>query len=231
MSVAVVIPALREAANVGAAVAAAWAAGAASVVVVDGGSDDGTADAARAAGAVAVVAQRGRAAQMNAGAAASARDGRPGADVLCFLHDDTHLAPGAAAAIGAAVTLGAEAGVFRLRFEPSSPPLRLYERLARVPIAALTFGDRALWVRRDVFEAVGGFPDVPIFEDVELARRLARRRRLTRLSMPVTTSARRFEASGSVRQQVRNAALWLAYMVGADPERLARAYRYDASRG
>ena len=227
LRVGVVIPTLREAATVGGAVASAWAAGAAAVVVADAGSPDSTVEAAREAGAETVVAPRGRAAQMNAGAAALG--GR--VDVLCFLHADTRLEHGAADAIADAVAQGAEAGVFRLRFDRPTPLLRLYAQLSRLPIAALTFGDRALWVRRGVFEAIGGFPEIAAFEDVEMARRLARRRRLVRLALPVTTSSRRFATTGTLRQQATNARLWLAYLAGADPDRLAAAYRYDASRG
>ncbi len=227
LRVGVVIPTLREAATVGGAVASAWAAGAVAVVVADGGSVDATVDVAQAAGAETVDAPRGRAVQMNAGAAALGDR----VDVLCFLHADTRLDERAAQAISSAVEQGAEAGVFRLRFDRPTPLLQLYAQLSRLPIAALTFGDRALWVRRDVFEDLGGFPEIAAFEDVEMARRLARRRRLARLGVSVTTSSRRFAATGALRQQATNARLWLAYISGADPDRLAAAYRYDASRG
>lgn len=228
MLVSIVIPALNEAAALPATLASARAqAGAAEVIVADGDSRDATRRVAREHGARVVAAPRGRALQMNAGAA-QARG-----EALLFLHADTHLPPGALDAVRRALsdarTLG---GCFRARFDAPGALYRAYALAARLPLAAITFGDRALFARRADFDAIGGFPEQPIFEDIAFYRALSRRARerggkLARLSLEVTTSARRFEARGAARQQLRNAALWLGYLAGVAPERLARHYRYE----
>lgn len=225
MRLSVVIPALDEAAAVAEAVASAWAAGAHEVLVVDGGSSDGTPEVARAAGAALVAAPRGRAVQMNAGAGAAS------GDVLLFLHADTTLPQDAAARIAEACASGAESGCFRLRFRPSTPLLRLYAAATALPIPWLVYGDRGLWGTRAAFDAVGGVPALPVFEDVAFVQALCRRGTFRFVPAAVTTSARRFVRDGPLRRQLHNAWLTAQYWLGVPPERLARAYRYGARRG
>lgn len=223
---AVVIPALNEAAHVAAAVRSAFAAGAAHVVVADGGSTDGTAREAWHTGAEVVVVPPGRAAQMNAGA------GMAKGEAFVFLHADTRLPPDAGAILTRAFADPAvEATLFRLAFDRDTPLLRFYAACTAMPAPHIAFGDRALSVRRSAFEAVGGFPEIPAFEDLELARRLHRRGGLRFLDATVTTSARRFTRNGALRQQARNLALWTGYLLGVPPEKLARHYRYGSERG
>ncbi|MCA0269916.1 MAG: TIGR04283 family arsenosugar biosynthesis glycosyltransferase [Bacteroidetes bacterium] len=221
----VVVPALNEADAVAHAVRSAFAAGTAEVIVVDGGSVDATKAAARQAGATVVDSPRGRSRQMNAGAEAAT------GDVLLFLHADTTLPEDAFVQVRSTVERGAEGGCFRLRFDADAPLLRLYAAATRLPIPWLVYGDRALWCTRAAFDAVGGFPDLPVFEDVAFVRALVRRRRFRFVPSSVTTSARRFLRDGLLRRQLRNALLTVAYWVGVPPERLARRYPSDERRG
>ncbi len=226
MEVGVVIPALNEAAYVAATVASARAAGAHHIVVVDGGSDDDTVGRAQQAGATVVSAARGRACQMNAGAAAVR------GDVLVFLHADTRLS----AACGEALTRAyqdpaVQATLFRLQFDQRAPLLQLYEACTALPFTRIAFGDRALAVRRSAFEAVGGFPEIPVFEDLEMVQRLKKHGGLTFLSTPVVTSARRFAHNGMLKQQWLNLRLWTQYQLGTPPHVLAHRYSYGRARG
>lgn len=148
-------------------------------------------------------------------------------DILLFLHADTLLPPTALEDISAAVAGGAEAGAFRLSFDTSSPLLRFYGYCTRFPLPRLCFGDRAIFARRDVFEWIGGYREIPLFEDLEFVRTLQKGGRFRFLSSTVTTSARRFRASGPLRQQLRNAYLWLHYLAGSDPANLEHLYKYD----
>ncbi|PSR00409.1 MAG: glycosyl transferase family 2 [Bacteroidetes bacterium QS_9_68_14] len=166
----------------------------------------------------------GRARQMNAGAA------RARGDALLFLHADTTLPEGALAAVRRALAGGAQAGIFRLRFDRETPLLHFYAWATRLRWRRFCYGDRGLFVRHGAFEAVGGYPDWPIFEDLELADRLHERfgpDRFRYLPLAVTTAARRFERAGPLRQQFQNLRLWTRYLLGTDPEAVAHRYCYD----
>lgn len=223
-SLSVIIPALNEGHRIEATLTSvARQDPAAEVLVADGGSTDDTAEVVRPYGSV-VHAPRGRARQMNAGAAQAQ------GDLLFFLHADTLAPPGTIAHIRHTLAdPTAESGAFRLQFDRVSPLLWLYERCTALPWPAICFGDRGLFVRRAVFEAVGGFPDMPVFEDLELVRTLHRRGGFRFLPTALVTSARRFDAVGTVRQQIHNTLLWTRYQLGADPDALAPHYPYDAS--
>ena len=191
------------------------------VLVVDGHSTDDTRERARAAGATVLRAPRGRGTQLNRGAEAAE------GDVYLFLHADTLLPPNALARIrDTLASPTATAGTFRLQFDDTTPLLRFYAWCTHWPWIRLCFGDRGLFVTRSAFEAVGGYPDWPIFEDLELAARLHENGGFRFLDTAVTTSARRFQRNGVLTQQLRNAYLWLHYVCGADPERVAHLYRY-----
>jgi rSAM/selenodomain-associated transferase 2 len=213
----VVIPALDEADWIADAVRSASAPGV-EVLVVDGGSADATAQRAVAGGARVVRAASGRARQLAAGVEASA------GDVLLFLHADTRLPPGFEAALRAALrdpaTVG---GAFRLRFDRRTPGLRLVEAGARVRVAllGLPYGDQALFVRRATLEAIGGVPQVPIMEDLDLVRAMRRRGRLALLPLDAITSARRHRARGPLRTALRHAVAALAWALGVERGRIA----------
>lgn len=188
------------------------------IIVVDGGSTDGTPEYA-ALHARVLKAQRGRAAQMNAGARLAT------GDVLFFLHADTHLPPDALRATRRALSDDrVEAGTFRLAFDRRTPLLKVYALATHLPWIRLAFGDRGLFVRHDVFEAVGGYPGWPLFEDLELARRLHARGGFRFLHQQVITSARRFMHRGTLTQQLHNLRLWAHYMAGTPPHRLQHLY-------
>ena len=226
-SLAVVLPALNEAARLPVALASVAAQDEpVDVVVVDGGSTDGTPDVARRHGARVVTAPRGRACQLNAGAAATA------AARLLFLHADTRLPAGAFAALHRALDDPAVAGgCFRLTFDGDRPDgplarqlMRLWESerwMSRLPFA---FGDRAQFCSRAAWTAAGGYPEQPIFEDLDFAEALAARGRFVFLDAAVATSARRFRERGALRQQLRNGALLLARKAGVSPETCKRFY-------
>lgn len=194
------------------------------LLVVDGGSTDATPETARNRGASVLTAECGRAIQMNRGAAAAE------GDLLLFLHADTLLPNDGLARIRRAlVPPPVTAGTFRLQFDESTPLLRFYAWCTRWPWIRLCFGDRGLFVTRSAFDAVGGYPDWPLFEDLELAARLAEHGRFRFLDAAVITSARRFQRHGILWQQLRNLYLWLHYVVGTPPEKVAHLYEETPS--
>jgi rSAM/selenodomain-associated transferase 2 len=225
--IAVVIPALDEVEWIEAAVASARGDPDVDVLVVDGGSRDRTADRARAAGARVVSSSPGRSRQLEAGWRAS--DG----EAVLFLHADTRLPAGYAGAVRRALEdpeiVG---GAFGFRFDdcgsgPSGLGLRIVEWGARLRSRCfrLPYGDQALFARRDVLQDLGGIPQVPIMEDLDLARFLRRRGRLAQLAAPVVTSARRYRRRGIFRTWRRNAGALLAWRLGLDRDRVAAWYR------
>ena len=219
--VSVVVPTLDEAAGIGRAVASVQRqAGPVELVVVDGGSADGTLArvAELAPDAVRLQAPPGRARQMNRGAEAA------GGDVLLFLHADTRLPDDALAHVRQALAGGAVAGCFETRFDDARGWMRLWQARLWMRWHRFAFGDRALFARRDAFRAAGGFPDQPIFEDLDFVRAVRRQGAFAFLPVAVETSARRYRRHGALRQQLRNLALWLGWNAGVAPERLKRHY-------
>lgn len=190
------------------------------LIVVDGGSEDDTVSVS-ADYAHVISSERGRAHQMNAGARAAH------GEVLLFLHADTTIPEQGLQFIRDSVTQkGYEAGIFRLQFDRESFLLRVYSYCTRFKQPRFGFGDRALFVKRDVFEQEGGFSPIPIFEDLDLVIRLHRRGRFLFRPEYATTAARRFEEKGPFKQQLLNTFLWLRYTFGTSPLKLAKYYKY-----
>ncbi len=193
----------------------------ADVVVVDGGSTDGTVAVARRHGARTVTAARGRATQMNVGAQIVA------GDWLCFLHADVRLIDDARRELALAVEGGdLQVGVWRLAIEGAGVALRVMELGAwvRDRLGGLPYGDQGLVVRRDLFAAVGGFAGIPIMEDVAMVRALRRRARVHRFRSAVRVSPRRWRRQGPWRTWLQNIALLAGYLAGVSPQRLSRWY-------
>lgn len=221
MRISVIIPTLNEDALIVNTLQSVLAQrGEAEIIVADGSSTDGT-RALAAPFARVITARRGRALQMNAGAAQAS------GDVLLFLHADTLLPPDAFLAIEHTLSApGAEGGLFRLRFDKDTPLLRLYSYFTHFRWPLFAFGDRGQFVRRSVFEHLGGFTPIPAFEDLEMARMLHQRGGFHYLPQAVVTSSRRFRKNGPLRQQLRNTYLWLHYLLGTDPHHIAHLYKY-----
>lgn len=217
-AVTVIIPALNEAARIGDAIDSAIAAGAAEVIVADCGSTDGTPDLAEARGARVVRGESMRARQCNRAAAEGT------GQYLIFLHADTQLPPGACDAVGQALASGADFGGFRLRFPEGGAKLRLAAALInlRTRWTKCPWGDQAQFVHRAGFLRDGGFREIPIMEDYELAARMKRR---VLLPLVVTTSGRRFLQKGLWRTAATNWRIIIAWRMGADAQRLAALYR------
>jgi rSAM/selenodomain-associated transferase 2 len=219
----IVVPALDEARAIEAcleAVQPARCAGA-EVIVVDGGSGDATRALAAPLADRVIDAPRGRASQMNAGARAAA------GDTLLFLHADTVLPPGALEAMRAGLEGSARAwGRFDVSIAGADPLLALVALAmnARSRATGIATGDQAIFARRAAFEAAGGFPPIPLMEDVALSKALRRLSPPLCLRERVVTSGRRWERRGTLRTIVLMWRLRLAYALGADPHRLARRY-------
>ena len=218
----VVIPTLNAAATLPAVLASLQDGRAllAEVVVADGGSTDGTPEVARAGGAVTLRTRRGRGSQLAAGAAAAR------GEWLLFLHADTTLEPGWADETRHFVTAeSGSAAAFRFALEDQSAEARRLERVVdwRSRVLALPYGDQGLLISRRLYDEVGGFCPLPLMEDVDLARRLGRRR-LRMLRARAFTSAERYRREGWLLRPARNLACLSLYFLGVPPATIARLY-------
>ncbi len=217
--ISVVIPTWNEADRVAAAVSSAREGGAYEVIVADGASEDGTAEAAEDAGAVVVgIDARGRSIQLNAGAAAAT------GDVLLFLHADCTLPPDFAELVRDALrdpACVAGAFGFALTDEPAPSKSLIHAVGATRARLGLPYGDQALFVPARLFADLGGFPDQPIMEDYELALRLRRLGQIVRLKTPVRSSVRLWQEHGVVRPTLTYLAIITGYRLGMPAEKLA----------
>lgn len=219
----IIIPCLNEADGIARALSALapLRARGAEVIVVDGGSRDGTVEHAAPLVDTVIAAARGRGAQMNAGAA------RARGEILLFLHADT-LLPDAADAL---IIEGLERtrrgwGRFDVTIAGRHPLLRVVERLMnlRSRLTGIATGDQAIFVTRSLFTAAGGYPEIALMEDIALSKLLKRFGPPLCLRHRLVTSARRWEENGVLRTIVRMWLLRLAYWFGADPGKLAMRY-------
>lgn len=227
MRLSVIIPMLNEAANVAAAIRSARSAPDSEIVVVDGGSSDEAVDLARSLRATVVLAPKGRARQLNAGAS-EARG-----DLLLFLHADTRLPPGFLGHIDQILARpGTVAGAFQLQIDGPQRALRLIERIAnwRSRRLQMPYGDQAIFMTKETFVKIGGYPDLPIMEDFEVMRRLRRRGRIGIAPVPVVTSGRRWKTIGVWKTTWINQVTILTYLLGVSPERISRWHWSNRSR-
>lgn len=189
------------------------------IIVADGGSTDGTLQLFAPASNLKIIgAAQGKGPQINAGARVAR------GDVLLFLHADTHLPAEAVTQINSAISSGAAGGCFLLQFEEQHASLKLVSAgiNLRTGITRTATGDQAIFVRRDIFERIGGVPDWPLFEDVELVRRIKSCGRFAVLTSKVTTSGRRYLQNGVIKTALLIFALRLAYWMGVSPFTLKR---------
>lgn len=225
MRVSVIIPTLDEADRIGGLITTLRDRGFDEIVVADGGSRDGTATVARARGATLVSAPRGRGVQMRAGARAAT------SELLFFVHADSTPPPNARALIAASLAApGVSAGCFRLAFDQPHPLLRLYALMSRINQDLFTYGDQGLFMSRVTYDSIGGYSDAPLFEDVEILRRLRRAGRIIKHGEPMLTSARRFTRDGVALRELLSAGLVALYHAGVSPARLERWYRPEKDR-
>lgn len=220
-SISIIIPTLNEAASLARTIAAARQGAVREILVVDGGSTDGTREIARQLGACLIDAAPGRAWQMNA-AAASAQG-----EILLFLHADTLLPPGFAAQATEMLTRpGIAAGAFALAINLPGPGIRALEKLAnlRASFLQMPYGDQAIFLYRQTFHRVGGYPCEPILEDVLLIKALKRFGRIGITSSAVLTSGRRWQRLGLLKTTLINQGIMAGYLLGVPPQRLQGWY-------
>ena len=224
--VSVIIPTLNEARQIEQTLAAA-ACEDAEIIVSDGHSSDRTVEIARARGARIVVGRRGRAGQQNRGAAAAR------GDVLLFLHADTRLPENYATHVfDILMDRRTALGAFRFNTDLDTPAMQWisFWTNLRAGWLQLPYGDQALFLYRDRFHAVGGFPEVPIAEDLYLVRRMHRRGRIALAPVCAVTSGRRWRRLGPLRTTLLNTIIALGCLAGVSPRRLAALYRPPKNR-
>jgi rSAM/selenodomain-associated transferase 2 len=190
-------------------------------VVCDGGSTDASVDIARDMGCSVIDAPTGRGRQLAAGAA------HVRGSWFLFLHADTVLEVGWEQAVAAHISAGEDhAAAFTLAFDDPAPAARRVAALAnwRARVLGLPYGDQGLLISRRHYEALGGYPDLPLMEDVALVRAIGRNR-LKHLASRATTSAKRYHQRGWTLGPLRNLSILTAYLFGVSPQRLARWYR------
>lgn len=218
--ISIVIPALNEASGIGQAVSRARALQPHEIIVVDGESTDGTAQHASSADQV-ISSPRGRATQQNRGAREAT------GDVLLFLHVDCWLEPGSLALVARSCENSAViGGCFRQIIDAAGWRFRWLEwgNTQRVRWWTLAYGDQGIFVRKNVFDRLGGFPELRLMEDLFFMRRLREEGRFDLLGPLLHVSARRWIQHGVVRQTLRNWALTFAAACGVSPNTLARFY-------
>ena len=218
-TISIIIPALNEAERIGTTLQHLDGAGAAEIIVVDGGSCDGTAQIAESLGAHVLRGPANRGVQQNLGAAAAT------GEILLFLHADTRLPDDFAGQIRSILAKsGTAAGAFRFSLDAANWGLRLVERMVRIrcDLLGLPYGDQGLFVSRQAFEEAGRFADLPVMEDFDLVRRLKRLGRIRIAASASVTSARRWLEEGVWRVTWKHHLCILGYYLRVSPAKLAR---------
>lgn len=218
LRLSIIIPTLNEEHRLGEVLEHVRRGGKPEVIVADGGSTDRTCQVAESAAARVVISQRGRGTQLNLGAAAAT------GDALLFLHADTLPPPDYEQHIDDILARpGVCAGAFGLRIDAPQRALRLIEKTVnwRSRVLGLPYGDQGIFVTREAFEEVGGFPEIPVMEDFVFVRRLRRLGRIQIAPAAVLTSARRWSQRGVWRTTLLNQLTIAAYYLGVSPHRIA----------
>ena len=220
--ISIVIPTLNEASTIAKTISYCKRGANIRIIVVDGGSDDGTAQIAHHEGAKVYITEPGRARQMNYGA------DRAEGDILLFLHADTLLPEDYDRRIRRIMSKsGVAAGAFTLHIETSSGLLRFIQHTInfRARLFQMPYGDHGIFIKKSLFQKMGGFSEMPIMEDFEMMRRLRRKGKIVIDPAHVTTSTRRWENLGILRTTFINKIVLLGYKFGVAPEKLSRLYR------
>ena len=190
------------------------------LIIVDGGSTDASVPIAEKYGKV-VPSARGRAKQLNAGAAAAS------GDILIFLHADIWLEPGALTAVATALASGYIGGGFRQKIDGKNILYRAIEIAGNIrgKYLKVFYGDSGIFLKRADFEKIGGFPEIPILEEMEFSRNMRKLGKTTLVTPHIHISARRWETQGIVRTTVNNWLITFLYFLKFSPEQLAKLYR------
>ncbi len=189
------------------------------IIVVDGGSSDGTQEICERLEMTILVSDRGKSNQMNKGATIANNDH------LLFLHADSRISAESLNTLQQAIHQY-EAGCFYLEFDKIGWLYSQYTYFSRFNSTLFTYGDQGLFVRKDVFQQVGGYTEIPIMEDIDMVQKLKRIVGFKKLKVPIITSSRRFESVGIIKQQLINICLVLLYKCGVKPKVLKKYYPY-----
>ena len=223
-TISIIVPALNEADQIGTTLRLLDGAGAVEIIVVDGGSSDGTAAIADSLGAQVLRGPANRGLQQNLGAAAAS------GEILLFLHADTRLPDDFAGQVRSILAKpGTVAGAFKFSLDATNHGLRLVERMVsiRCDLLGLPYGDQGLFVSKQAFEEAGRFADIPVMEDFDLVRRLKRLGRIQIAEGASVTSARRWLKEGVWRVTWKHQLCVLGYCLRVSPATLARLRRFD----
>jgi len=191
------------------------------IIVADGGSTDATLEIAKEFSCSIVHSEIGRGTQMNAAANLA------NAPLLCFVHADTLLPKNTADEIRSSLSRpSVVAGSFRLAFDTPGKRLSFYAYCSRINSTLFTYGDQCLYLRKETFEKIGGFRPYPFLEDIEIQKRLRSIGKFNKSKESVTTSARRFQTNGPLKQQILNLTIVSGYLLGLSPQFLRRFYQH-----
>lgn len=221
-SISVIIPTLNEESNIGKTISSAQQFMKAEIIVADGESIDNTLSMAKSCGAITLKTAPGRSQQMNAGAKLAS------GNILLFLHGDSILPRNYERYIYDALKKpDVVAGAFRFKLDDDSTGLRIVEYLAnwRSRYLQKPYGDQGIFIRKDLFTTIGGFPEIPIMEDYEFIKRVCKFGKIYTAPKPVMTSARRWKKLGTFRTTLINQLIIVGYAIGIDSMRLAKWYR------
>ncbi|MEH2307311.1 TIGR04283 family arsenosugar biosynthesis glycosyltransferase [Nostoc sp.] len=222
--ISIIIPTLNEAGNIKEVIVTTQLNTNIEVIIVDGGSKDNTIEIAQSLNVKVISSSPGRAVQMNAGVVAAS------GNILLFLHADTRLPTGFDDMIRTALQQpGTVAGAFKLRIDAPLLSLRWVEWGVNVRshFCQMPYGDQAIFLTKEVFQQIGGFPELPIMEDFELIRCLKTIGRIVIIPTPIVTSARRWLQKGVFKTTLLNQIVIIAYLLGVSPERIRCWYRRE----
>lgn len=188
------------------------------IIVVDGGSQDSTLNIIKQYNSVKLIDYvKGRAIQMNAGAKSAQ------GEQLLFLHADSKLST---EMLNNLTSIKSDAGSFRMKFKANGFLFLFYSMFTKINWTIFTYGDQGLWIKKSLFQKIGGFKEIPLLEDIDIVSRIKRVSKFEKIPFFISTSARRFKKNGVLKQQLINVILVTAYYIGFSPQFLSRFYRY-----